>query len=251
MAEIGKEGKLQILCELHNVAADKVNPFHNSRYASLAAIFDYLNPLMEERGLAICQSIALSEGDYEEETIYKSSETQTSRKVVTHGKSQSCITELIDVESGEVLERNSVPLGFTGADPQKIASAITYARRYGISALLGIATEEDDDANAASEPPAPKPKPRVNSNLPATPRQKQAIKKMLYKAGVWENVDDEGVEGELTRAENLKRTAELFGGLGIDVEVAAGVNPLEGLDVAQASKIIEELGKRIEGKENN
>ncbi|MFA7153977.1 MAG: ERF family protein [Methanoregulaceae archaeon] len=223
MAEEKKEGKLEVLGKLNNIPTDKENPYYNSRYASLAAILEEVRPKLAEAGLVVSQTI----GDGE------------------------CVTALLDWDGNAVL-KNSVPIAVTDEnDPQKIASAITYARRYGISALLGIATEEDDDANAASEPPAPKPKPRVNSNLPATPRQKQAIKKMLYKAGVWENADDEGVEGKLTRAENLKRTTELFGGLGIDVEVAAGVNPLEGLDVAQASAVIEELGKRIEGKENH
>jgi hypothetical protein len=33
---------------------------------------------------------------------------------------------------------------------QKMGSAITYARRYSLSAICGIAADEDDDANAAS-----------------------------------------------------------------------------------------------------
>jgi hypothetical protein len=44
-----------------------------------------------------------------------------------------------------------------------MGSAITYARRYGLSALLGLATEEDDDANTAASPkPEHKPKPKDN-----------------------------------------------------------------------------------------
>ncbi len=35
-------------------------------------------------------------------------------------------------------------------DPQGQGSAITYMRRYALSAVLGIRTEEDDDGNAAS-----------------------------------------------------------------------------------------------------
>jgi hypothetical protein len=41
------------------------------------------------------------------------------------------------------------PLPMSGK-PQEIGSALTYARRYSLSALLGIAADEDDDANAAS-----------------------------------------------------------------------------------------------------
>ncbi len=39
----------------------------------------------------------------------------------------------------------------TKADPQGAGSAITYARRYGLLAMCGIAPE-DDDANDASKP---------------------------------------------------------------------------------------------------
>lgn len=49
--------------------------------------------------------------------------------------------------------------------PQEQGSAITYARRYNVTALLGIAAEDDDDGaaaqtgtpRAAAEKPAPKP----------------------------------------------------------------------------------------------
>jgi len=34
-------------------------------------------------------------------------------------------------------------------EPQAIGSALTYARRYALSAILGIATDEDDDAESA------------------------------------------------------------------------------------------------------
>jgi hypothetical protein len=42
------------------------------------------------------------------------------------------------------------------ASPQAIGSCITYARRYGLSSVVGIASEIDDDGNAAthSEKPA-------------------------------------------------------------------------------------------------
>ncbi len=57
--------------------------------------------------------------------------------------------------------------------PQKVGSAITYARRYTVSALLGIASEEDDDAQSASEsPPIEKPTPAKKPTLvPKQPAQ--------------------------------------------------------------------------------
>ena len=48
------------------------------------------------------------------------------------------------------------------ANPQKMGSAITYARRYGLCAMLGIVGEEDDDGQRATPaqelPPAARPK---------------------------------------------------------------------------------------------
>lgn len=41
--------------------------------------------------------------------------------------------------------------------PQGVGSAITYARRYALSAALGIVSEEDDDGNAASQGGARQP----------------------------------------------------------------------------------------------
>ena len=42
-------------------------------------------------------------------------------------------------------------------DAQSVGSAITYGRRYGLSAILGIASEEDDDGNGASGSSGGKP----------------------------------------------------------------------------------------------
>lgn len=51
-------------------------------------------------------------------------------------------------------------------DPQKYGSAITYARRYGYAAILGLATETDDDASSATDttPSAKQPTKPVNSS---------------------------------------------------------------------------------------
>lgn len=56
-----------------------------------------------------------------------------------------------------------------GIKAQEFGSAITYARRYSISALLGIASEEDDDGAEANEIPTHKPDP---SRSPVKPNSK-------------------------------------------------------------------------------
>ena len=44
----------------------------------------------------------------------------------------------------------SIPLPAPGGDPQSFGSVVTYLRRYAVTALLGIASDEDDDGNRAA-----------------------------------------------------------------------------------------------------
>ena len=51
--------------------------------------------------------------------------------------------------------------------PQAIGSAITYARRYSLASLVGVVSDEDDDAEAAM----PKNQVKENTQKPAKPSQ--------------------------------------------------------------------------------
>jgi len=71
--------------------------------------------------------------------------------------------------SGEWI-KGTVKLTPVKNDPQGFSSAMTYARRICLSAVLGIATEDDDDGNAASEPKK-KPAPRESAYSQKGPTQ--------------------------------------------------------------------------------
>ena len=58
------------------------------------------------------------------------------------------VTTLIMHSSGQFLS-SSLAMGLNDLKPQTIGSAITYARRYALSAMAGIAAEDDDDGNTA------------------------------------------------------------------------------------------------------
>jgi hypothetical protein len=60
------------------------------------------------------------------------------------------VTTILIHSSGETI-RNWVPLQFTGGSAQVFGSALTYARRYGLTSLLGIVAEEDDDGARATQ----------------------------------------------------------------------------------------------------
>jgi hypothetical protein len=105
---------------MENAVMNRVNPHFKSKYADLAAIFDAARKPLSANGLAIVQTI----GDG-----------------VLH-------TRLLHTSGQWIASEHPLPMS---GRPQEIGSALTYARRYSLSALIGIAADEDDDANAAQK----------------------------------------------------------------------------------------------------
>jgi len=113
------------------------NPHFKSKYADLASVTEACMPALNEAGIAVIQPTG---------------EDETGRYVETM---------LIHGPSGEVLKCR-VPLIVQKNDMQGYGSAVTYARRYGLMSMSGIAPEDDDGNAAAKSPPrqqAPKEPP--------------------------------------------------------------------------------------------
>ena len=121
------------------------NPFFKSNYTDLAAMAENLYPLLSAEGLAVVQG----------------------------GFGDALSTVLVH-SSGEWIE-SSLPMP-NEPNPQKLGSVITYFRRYALAAIVGAASEgEDDDGNAASHPqarasaPPPANRPPAESGARPTP----------------------------------------------------------------------------------
>lgn len=76
-----------------------------------------------------------------------------SRLAISHATSHDSEAGRLNLETRVVHESGQwiglvMPVIVTETGPQALGSALTYARRYAISCLLNIATEEDDDAQA-------------------------------------------------------------------------------------------------------
>ena len=78
------------------------------------------------------------------------------------GQPDRLVTRVVH-SSGSFIEDGGVPLYCENKNnPQKMGSAITYARRYGLLAMIGCVGDDDDDAQAATpqrELPKPNPQP--------------------------------------------------------------------------------------------
>jgi hypothetical protein len=101
---------------------DSANPFFKSKYADLASCWDACRRQLTENGLAVVQTIR-TEND------------------------ESLLVTTLAHSSGEWI-RSELPIRAKDASPQAQGSAITYARRYALAAIVGLA-QIDDDAEAA------------------------------------------------------------------------------------------------------
>ena len=102
------------------------NPFFKSKYANLEEVIACIKEPFESNGLSFMQ-FPITEDD------------------------RAGVETIVMHESGEWIS-GSFMLKCSKIDPQGMASAITYARRYGIQSIAGIPSE-DDDGNAASQAP--------------------------------------------------------------------------------------------------
>ena len=119
--------------QIRSVPKTSENPYFNSRYASLDAVWEMCRKPLSDNGLALVQAIVQEEGkSYLVTTLYHTSgQWMASRYPIMPMKQKK--------DTGWEASK----------DPQSIGSAITYARRYAMSALLGVAAEEDTDGQAA------------------------------------------------------------------------------------------------------
>lgn len=111
--------------ELKPAAKDAINPAFRSKYADHAAIVE-ASRVYAKYGVAVFQDVQLSEAG-------------------------SAVTTRLAHSSGQWIEFGPLTVPLAKRDAHGVGSATTYAKRYGLSAALGIAADEDDDGNAASD----------------------------------------------------------------------------------------------------
>ncbi len=111
--------------EIAGAKKDRVNPHYGSRYPDLSSVWAACRAALTANGLSVVQTFEAAAPD-----------CLALRTTLLHTSGQWI--------SGLCL----MPLA--KQDPQGYGSAATYARRYGLAAIVGVCPEDDDDANAAS-----------------------------------------------------------------------------------------------------
>ena len=144
------------------------------KYADLSDIIDTCAPILAKHDLAAFNIVG---GDGEAVMV---------KAIIVH-------------KSGEWIESDSFPLS-AGSTPQNAGSAITYARRYTLGPLLGVAADEDDDGAAATHGADAGQNKRVSK--PAAPKEPRAAVKPLMDAiaaAVERGADEAAVKKEVVR----------------------------------------------------
>lgn len=109
--------------KIEGASKDSTNPHFKSRYADLASVWEACRTHLSANGLSIIQTL-------------------------DNGLNGVTIITTLAHSSGEWI-KGALTLKPVKDDPQGVGSAITYARRYALAAMVGVAPE-DDDAEAAT-----------------------------------------------------------------------------------------------------
>ena len=157
-ASVGKiaEALCKVQPTIHPVSKDAANPFFKSKYATLASCMEAIKPLYEA-GICVLQP------------------------PVQCGPDGVCVTTLLIHTSGEWI-RGELYMPAAKRDPQGFGSAISYARRYCLSATIGLATEDDDGERAMNRGGA-QGAPARKIDLPPEPPTQEGLDTRFVKAG--------------------------------------------------------------------
>ncbi|MFA4871290.1 MAG: ERF family protein [Pedobacter sp.] len=156
--------------QIEGARKDANNPFFHNDYADLSSVWDACRQPLSDNGLSVSQTTDISEG-------------------------QLVLNTTLLHSSGEWIE-GIYPINPIKNDPQGYGSAITYARRYTLSAIVGVAPK-DDDGNVASgvgdkqgkQGAIPEPTAKKAETTPPPPKDmtfNEMVKRLLEIKSIFE-----------------------------------------------------------------
>lgn len=125
---------LKVQSDLQPALKDRENTFSHSRYATLNSVMEACRDALISNGIWLAQYPVPVEAGH-----------------------MGLVTKLTHAESGQ-WQSSLMVMPLPKADPQGYGSAMTYSRRYALSALIGIVTEEDDDGVGAGAETVQRPR---------------------------------------------------------------------------------------------
>ena len=155
--------------KIRNARKDAKNSFLGNEYATLASVYDACRDALSSEGIAVVQTFLNETIDGKQVTFIKTSLMKGTQSIAS-----------------------TLPLQWV-KDWHSLGSAITYARRYSLSALVGLSESNSDDdgckAQGIGTTPAPKkpdPKPQPKQEPETDPKaDAQSIIESIEGAQEW------------------------------------------------------------------
>lgn len=165
--------------EFSGAAKDTANPFFKSKYADLESCVAAIKSPLAKHGLSFVQ--------------------------VSHDAENAAAIETIILHaSGEWLSAGTVSCPVSKHDAQGFGSAMTYARRYSLSAAFGIAPEDDDGNAAAKALPASKGKEKTIATFETEAAWIKAASSLSELGEAWKEMSAEA-KVALTDLKNARK----------------------------------------------
>lgn len=165
---------------------DATNPHFRNRYATLASVYEACRTPLAKNGLSVIQGVT----DFEGHTYLETMLVHESGEYITSG------TKLI-------VDKESM---------QGLGSAITYARRYALAAMIGVVADEDDDGNQASQnPPRQTDRPKVEVKAPVKAAPAPLPRQPEIHMDLMRQVADLMVSSKVTATQLKEFTVQKYG----------------------------------------
>ena len=139
---------IKVQQQLQPATKDANNSFTKSNYATLNSVMDSCREALLSNGIWLCQYPVPAEPGY-----------------------LGLVTKLTHAESGQWQSSLAV-VPLPKSDPQGVGISMTYIRRYALSAMLGIITEEDTGGELS---PDKANRPQRQKNAVTTPQRDKKV----------------------------------------------------------------------------
>ena len=177
--------------EVKQPLKDKNNPFFKSKYVPLENVVEAITDVAPKNGVSFVQWALNDENG------------------------RVGVATMLMHESGEWIEFDAVHMKADKETAQGAGALITYLKRYSLSAVFGITSDQDDDGNGASGNKAPKS--ATQAEIGNLKKEIIAFSKLMTEQG--KDVKPEQVEQTLNITDYTKLNSE---------DVKEAVNKLKG-----------------------
>lgn len=129
---------------MSNPSKQSRNPFYNSAYADLNSVREACMPALHDNGISVLQIVVQVSGDKERmEKLDLKKQEQTVQE-----STENYVETILLHETGEYIGSRTKIVCSRMADPQAYGSAVSYARRYGLQAIVALGADDDDGERA-------------------------------------------------------------------------------------------------------